>query len=76
MIENRDKTQIFTSQGNFETDCPIMYTGNYLLISIKEKSSLGDSHIVTTKTIPIELSHVKSVITHNLTKKYKQYEEK
>lgn len=53
-----------------ETVSPIIYSGDYLMITNKFVSTLGTIGVVTSTITPYNLSEIKTIITNNLTKIY------
>lgn len=74
-MDIREKTEVhFKSKKIVTTDNPIIYTGNYLLISSKQVTKLGETTIITAQTSPYHLDEIEKIITNNIAKQYKQYE--
>jgi hypothetical protein len=70
---NSHKTQIILKDNTIlETTTPVVYTGNFVLITQKTTSDLGETAIITSEVKPFHLSEVKTIITHNQSKKYNQ----
>lgn len=66
-----EKTYIhFTNGTLLDTENPVAYTGNFLLITTKEIKEKGDEVILTTVTKPYDLGGIKSIIMNHKTKKY------
>ena len=67
-----NKTQLYLIGGQIiETDNPIIYSGNFLLVTDKTVSTMGTIGVVTSVITPHNLNNVTKIITNNLSKIYK-----
>ena len=66
------KTQILLKNGlTIVTESPVIYSGEYLMVTEKTSSRVGDVGYVTSHVYPYSLSEIKLIITKHATKIYK-----
>lgn len=70
-MDRESKSHILLKNGTIvETASPIIYSGEYLMVTNKVVSSIGTTGVVTSTIKPYKLSEVENIITNHFTKIY------